>query len=186
MQTVARQISAVENGDTGIMIPGIAGDGSLFPVEKMQAHRDAVFHLAVSVFLFDGEELLIQRRALNKYHCGGMWANTCCTHPHWDETALDCANRRLGEELGITATITQGRVVDYQADVGNGLTEHERVTMFTGMVSKETLVIDCNPDEVAETRWITPAILRKEVQATPERFTPWLRIYLDRFPDLRV
>lgn len=173
-----------KDGDTGIMIPGIAGDGSLFPIEKMQAHRDAVHHLAVSVFLFDGDELLIQRRALHKYHCGGLWANTCCTHPHWNETALDCANRRLGEELGIVAPITEGRVVEYEADVGNGLTERERVTMFTGRVSKANLVIECNVDEVAETQWISLPMLRREVEAEPERFTPWLRIYLNRFPDL--
>ena len=173
-----------DDGDTGIMIPGIAEDGSLFPIEKMQAHRDAVHHLAVSVFLFDGDELLIQRRALHKYHCGGMWANTCCTHPHWNESAIDCANRRLGEELGISAPITQGRVVEYEADVGNGLTERERVTMFTGKVSKADLAISCNADEVAEIRWISPAALREEVDAGPERFTPWLRIYLERFPEL--
>lgn len=177
--------SAREDGDTGIMIPGIAEDGSLFPIEKMQAHREAVFHLAVSVFLFDGDELLIQRRALNKYHCGGLWANTCCTHPHWGENALDCANRRLGEELGVSAALTENRVVDYEADVGNGLTEHERVTMFTGTVSRTDLTITCAPDEVAETRWISPRALREEVGATPERFTPWLRIYLQRFPELK-
>ena len=185
MQSVARSMSAGEHVDTGIMIPGIAEDGSLFPIEKMQAHREAVHHLAVSVFLFDGDDLLLQQRASNKYHCGGMWANTCCTHPHWNESALDCANRRLGEELGISAPITEGRIVEYEADVGNGLTERERVTMFTGRVSKADLVIACNPDEVAETRWITAEALHEEIAATPERFTPWLRIYLSRFPDLR-
>ena len=168
--------------DTGITIPGIAEDGSLFPIEKMRAHREAVHHLAVSVFVFDGDDLLIQQRALSKYHCGGMWANTCCTHPHWDEDALDCANRRLGEELGISVPISAGRVVEYEADVGNGLTERERVTMFTGRVSKDDLVIAPNPEEVAQTRWISSQDLHAEIAAKPETFSPWLRIYLERFP----
>lgn len=178
MTAVARDRAA----DTEITIPGIAEDGSLFPIEKMRAHREAVHHLAVSVFIFDGDALLIQQRALSKYHCGGLWANTCCTHPHWDEDALDCANRRMGEELGISVPISAGRVVEYEADVGNGLTERERVTMFTGHASKADLRIEPNPEEVAQTRWVSSQDLHNEIAATPEMFTPWLRIYLERYP----
>ena len=77
------------------IIPAIAADGSLFPIGKLEAHRLGQKHLAVSVFVFAGEQLLIQRRADGKYHCGGQWANTCCTHPHWGESPADCARRRL-------------------------------------------------------------------------------------------
>lgn len=169
-----------------IIIPAVAGDGSLFPVEKMAAHVQGVLHLAVSVFVFDGDCLLIQQRARSKYHCGGQWANTCCSHPHWDETVEACAERRLQEELGFTLPLTRHRTVDYQADVGGGLREHERVTLFSAQVDRAALSIRPNPDEVDAVRWIRPDELHREAAATPDAFTPWFRIYLDRFPQLRA
>ncbi len=169
-----------------IMIPGIDANGALFPIEKMQAHTDAVFHLAVSVFVFDGAELLIQRRAHDKYHCGGQWANTCCSHPHWDEAVEDAAARRLQEELGFTLPLAEARVFEYSADVGNGLHEHEKVTMFIGQTRRGELTIRPNPDEVAETRWIAPEVLRAEIATRPADFTPWFRIYVEHFPDLKL
>lgn len=167
------------------MIPGIATDGSLYPIEKLKAHKNGSFHLAISAFVFDGDYLLIQRRADHKYHCGGLWANTCCTHPHWGEAIDACASRRLDEELGFVVPLEQQRVVEYSADVGGGLHEHERVTMFTGCADRHQLVIRPNPDEVAETRWILADELHHEVATHPERFTPWFRIYLERYPQLR-
>lgn len=169
------------------MIPAIAADGSLYPIEKLRAHREAVFHLAVSVFVFDLDgRLLIQRRAASKYHCAGQWANTCCTHPNWGEPAGTCALRRLEEELGFTAPLEERRTVEYGADVGGGLFEHEQVTMFTATLDPETIAIRPNPDEVAETRWATLDTLKAEIAARPGDFTPWFRIYLGRFPDLAV
>ncbi|MHB2167154.1 isopentenyl-diphosphate Delta-isomerase [Alsobacter sp. R-9] len=167
-----------------ILIPGIAGDGSLYPIEKLDAHRQAAFHLAISVFIFSGGELLIQRRALGKYHCGGQWANTCCTHPHWGEDVAAAARRRLREELGFSAPLRETRVVDYRADVGNDLVENERVHMFLGEVDREMLRPAPDPSEVAEVRWVDAATLRREIEATPLAFTPWFRIYVSRFPDL--
>ena len=108
-----------------IIIPAIAGDGSLYPVEKLKAHVDGLFHLAISIFVFDGDHLLIQKRASSKYHCGGLWANTCCSHPYWDEPIDRCARRRLREELGFNVPLSRRRVVEYSADVDNGLHEHE-------------------------------------------------------------
>lgn len=169
---------------TDIIIPGIAGDGSLFPIEKLQAHREAVFHLAISVFVFDGPHLLIQQRALSKYHCGGLWANTCCSHPNWNESVEACARRRLDDELGISVPLERRRTVEYSADVGGGLHEHERVSMFVASADRTTLALDANPDEVMATRWIAPADLRTEMRTHPERFTPWFRLYLRRYPDL--
>jgi len=166
------------------IIPAIAEDGSLYPVEKLKAHIDGLFHLAVSVFVFDGDHLLIQKRAASKYHCGGQWANTCCTHPHWDEPMDSCAERRLQEELGFAVPITRQSVVEYSADVGNGLHEHEKVTMYTGTADRKALSIAMNPDEVEDTRWITRDELHEEIAQHPERFTPWLRIYAERHPDL--
>ncbi|WP_149740436.1 isopentenyl-diphosphate delta-isomerase [Rhizobium sp. RU20A] len=169
-----------------VIIPAVAGDGALFPIEKMKAHVDGQLHLAVSVFVFDGEHLLLQRRAAAKYHCGGLWANTCCTHPNWRETLEAAAGRRLTEELGFTLPLARHATVDYAADVGNGLSEHERVTLFSATADRHRLAIAPHPDEVSETRWITRDDLAAEISAFPERFTPWLRIYLARFPGLHL
>lgn len=170
--------------DRPIVIPAVATDGSLYPIEKMQAHLTGQLHLAVSVFVFDGDLLLLQKRAMGKYHCGGLWANTCCSHPHWRETVEDCATRRLNEELGINLPLRRHLTVDYEADVGAGLREHERVTLFSASTDRTRLTPVPNPVEVEATRWISLGSLRREIVREPNSFTPWLRIYLDRFPDL--
>lgn len=167
-----------------IMIPGINADGSLYPVEKIEAHVKDLHHLAVSVFIFSGDELLIQQRAVSKYHCGGLWANTCCTHPHFGEDPAVAAERRLKEELGFTTPLQERRIVEYAADVGNGLWERERVHMFQTDIPKEQISIAPNPDEVADTRWITAQQLHLEIKQNPQIFTPWFQIYLERYPDL--
>lgn len=156
-------------------------DGVLTPVEKLEAHIRGLRHRAVSVFLRDPDgRLLIQRRALGKYHTPGLWANTCCTHPLWDEPALECANRRLREELGITGMAPVWRQqVEYRADVGGGLTEHEVVDIFL-VDAPEGVAVTPNPDEVMETDWLTLAELEQRIAARPDLFTPWLRIYLDQ------
>lgn len=166
-----------------ITIPAIAADGALYEVEKLAAHRAGLLHLAISVFVFDGDALLIQRRAMGKYHCGGLWANTCCSHPHWGETPAAAAARRLREELGFAAPLTPLGVSEYRADVGGGLIEHERVHLFRGAADAATLRLAPDPAEVAETRWVTAAALEAEVAANPAAFTPWFRIYLARWPD---
>jgi len=166
------------------IISAISEDGSLYPVEKFKAHADGLFHLAVSVFIFDGDHLLIQKRAGSKYHCGGMWANTCCSHPHWEEPVDTCAHRRLSEELGFSVPVSRRRVVEYSADVGNGLHEHEKVTMYTGTADRATLRIVPDPLEVEDTRWVTRDELHTEIAQHPERFTPWFRIYAERYPEL--
>ena len=153
-------------------------DGTLQPVEKLAVHRSGLRHKAVSVFVLCNDAVLIQRRALGKYHTPGLWANTCCTHPLWDETGADCARRRLRQELGITGlTLCPVGAVEYRAEVGNGLTEHELVEVFVAEASADLPLI-LNPDEVAETRWTVLAALLAEMQDHPTRFTPWLHIYL--------
>ncbi|MEY8830425.1 isopentenyl-diphosphate Delta-isomerase [Sedimentitalea sp. XS_ASV28] len=155
-------------------------DGTLTPVEKLTAHREGIRHKAVSVFVIRGQDILLQRRALGKYHTPGLWANTCCTHPHWGEAARDCAIRRLQQELGITGLDPQYRqTLEYRADVGGGLVEHEVVDVFLAH-APQALRLAPNPDEVMETRWLAYADLLQEVERHSERFTPWLRIYLDR------
>jgi isopentenyl-diphosphate delta-isomerase len=153
-------------------------NGTLTPVEKLEVHQRGLRHLAVSVFVMAGDKTLIQRRALGKYHTPGLWANTCCTHPRWGEAPADCAARRVREELGITGlTLRRAGEIEYRAEVGRGLTEHEVVEIFVAEAA-ETLPLTLNPEEVMETAWVTLADLKQQVEADPARFTPWLRIYL--------
>jgi isopentenyl-diphosphate delta-isomerase len=153
-------------------------DGRLTPVDKLAVHRRGLRHPAVSVFVMDGTRTLIQRRALGKYHTPGLWANACCTHPHWGETPDACAARRLGEELGISGLALVARApIEYRAEVGGGLIEHEEVNLFVAEAGPG-LVVSSNPAEVMEVRWIELADLKAEIAVAPERFTPWLRIYL--------
>lgn len=163
------------------LIPAIAADETRFPVGKLAAHRAGLLHDAVSVFVFDGDHTLLQRRAAGKYHCAGLWANACCTHPDWGEDAAASARRRLGEELGVDSELTEFAQTTYRADVGGGLIEHERVRLFRADVDRRTLAFDLNPLEVAEVRWVSREVLLRERAQTPERLAPWLRIYLDRW-----
>ncbi|MEP2921482.1 MAG: isopentenyl-diphosphate Delta-isomerase [Sulfitobacter sp.] len=164
---------------TKIMIPAWV-DGALVPVEKLDAHQRGLRHKAVSVFVMSGDALLIQRRALGKYHTPGLWANTCCTHPQWDEPDAACAQRRLNEELGIEGVDLQHRgQVEYRADVGGGLVEHEVVEVFV-VQATPALPLVPNPDEVMDTRWISLRDLSRNIASTPEIFTPWLRIYMEQ------
>ena len=151
-------------------------DGVLTPVDKLEVHQRGLRHPAVSVFITSDKGILLQQRALAKYHTPGLWANTCCTHPHWGEQSIDCAYRRLEQELGITGvTLDLREHVEYRADVGGGLTEHECVDVFVGQGDP---AITLNPDEVEATQWMTFDALDRAIAEAPDKFTPWLRIYL--------
>jgi isopentenyl-diphosphate delta-isomerase len=164
------------------MIPAWV-NGTLTPVEKLEVHRKGLRHKAVSVFVMRGTSVLIQQRAASKYHTPGLWANTCCTHPLWDEAPAACAVRRLREELGITGLHPVARDrVEYRADVGGGLIEHEVVDLFLAEVMGDLTVIP-NPAEVQAVRWVDLYDLTAEAGRWPDRFTPWLRIYLAEHSD---
>ncbi|SPH23532.1 Isopentenyl-diphosphate Delta-isomerase [Defluviimonas aquaemixtae] len=158
-------------------------DGRLRPYDKIAVHVEGLRHKAVSVFVLSGDHVLIQRRSLGKYHTPGLWANTCCTHPHWDEAPDACAVRRLREELGIESlNPIFADQIEYRADVGGGMIEHEVVDVFVAKASRD-LAWSPNPAEVMDVRWIGLAELLDEVKEHANRFTPWLRIYLDRHRD---
>ncbi|SMY07063.1 Isopentenyl-diphosphate Delta-isomerase [Flavimaricola marinus] len=164
------------------MIPAWV-DGALTPVEKLEVHQRGLRHKAVSVFVLSEGRVLIQRRALGKYHTPGLWANTCCTHPDWSEDPADCAVRRLDEELGIKGIYPTFRDrVEYRAEVGNGLIEHELVDIFVAMAPADLRVAP-NPDEVMATRWVDLYDLAAEVARRPSEFTPWMRIYMAEHKD---
>ena len=159
------------------MIPAWV-EGRLTPVEKLAVHRQGLRHKAVSVFVLDGDRVLIQQRAFGKYHTPGLWANTCCTHPVWGEADAACAARRLREELGVTGlTLQAAGTVEYRAEVGGGMVEHEVVALFRAAAGPD-LPWALNPAEVQAARWVDLGALQAEIAATPEVFTPWLRIYL--------
>lgn len=161
-----------------IMIPAWV-EGELRPVEKLEAHQRGLRHKAVSVFVLAGDRLLLQRRALGKYHTPGLWANTCCTHPEWGEADEVCAVRRLEEELGISGLAVSHRgQVHYRADVGGGLIEDEVVQIFRAKAGPD-LVISPRPEEVMDIRWVDLTQLKAEIAETPDIFTPWMRIYME-------
>ena len=156
-------------------------NGVLKPVEKLEVHQRGLRHKAVSVFVVNRGKVLIQRRAMGKYHTPGLWANTCCTHPDWGEAPIDCAVRRLDEELGITGLFPAHRdQIEYRADVGNGLIEHELVEVFVADATSE-LKVAPNPDEVMDTKWVNFYDLAADVSRHPNTYTPWLRIYLEDY-----
>lgn len=168
---------AAAPGPSAQLIPAWVG-GALTPVEKLEVHRRGLRHPAISVFVTREGRTLIQRRALGKYHTPGLWANAVCTHPHWGEAMADCAARRLREELGVEglALVPRDRI-EYRADVGGGLVEHEVVSLFVAE-AWPGLRVRPDPAEVMDLRWVSLDALRAEVAAAPEAFTPWLRIYL--------
>ena len=166
------------------MIPAIASNGTLFPIEKLAAHERGILHQAVSIFVFCGDDLLIQKRALMKYHCGGMWANTTCTHPHWGESLDHSAHRRLREEMGFDVVLTLGNVIDYEADVTNGLREHERVQVYKAHVNRVDIEVTLNLAEVCEFAWANVGHLKQNALTQPELYAPWFRIYLERWDEL--
>ena len=148
-------------------------DGRLSTMGKIEAHRRGLLHRAISVFVFnDRNKLLLQKRAENKYHSPKKWSNTCCTHPSQGETPLMAARRRLREELGIVATLTEVFTFSYHADVGNGLTENEFDHVFFGVSNQNPKP---NLAEVSDWNWVDIEDLKQELIRNPEEFSPWLR-----------
>lgn len=166
-----------------LLIPAIDANGQLYPVEKLEAHQRRLRHLAVSLFVFCEDQVLLQRRALGKYHSGGLWANTCCSHPHWDEPLAKCASRRLKEELGFSVDLSPAGEFEYSADVGNGLWEHEYVHLFRGNVADKRDVRP-NPAEVMDLAWVNATELRDWIERAPDQFAPWIKVYAIGRPDL--
>ena len=148
-------------------------------MEKMAAHEQGLLHRAFSVFLFNSKgETLLQQRARSKYHSGGLWTNTCCSHPREGETNLQAANRRLQEEMGIQASLEEQFWFIYRAELDQGLTEHELDHVFTGVFEG---VPKPNPDEVEGWKWISMEDLQADVAKNPGVYTEWFKIILDAY-----
>jgi isopentenyl-diphosphate delta-isomerase len=142
-------------------------------MSKMQAHRRGLLHRAVSVFVFNSKnELLLQKRAADKYHSPHKWSNTCCTHPRFGETPAIAAKRRLQEEMGLRCQLVEVFTFLYDADVGNGLIEKEFDHVFLGISNKKPRP---NPTEISDCKWISSKELEKELFRNPQVYSPWLR-----------
>lgn len=143
---------------------------------KLQAHQQGVLHRAFSVFIFREEQgekqLLLQKRDPQKYHCGGLWTNTCCSHPRVDEATQLAAERRLIEEMGLNAELSAKGHFVYRAELENGLIEHEYDHVFVGEY-QDNASLQINPEEVCEYRWQSIDSLQQQLREQPQLFTPW-------------
>lgn len=149
-------------------------DNPVGTLEKLEAHRQGLRHRAISVYLFNpAGELLLQRRAQAKYHCGGLWSNSCCGHPYPDETALDAAERRLGEEMGVHVHLHKLFEFSYCLELPGGLIENEYGHIFAAVDDQPP---HPDPEEADDFRYITLADLEMEMAAAQDRFTPWFRL----------
>ena len=151
-------------------------------MDKMQAHENGLLHRAFSVFLFNEKgEVLLQKRAAEKYHSPNQWTNAVCSHPREGETYLEGAQRRLKEELGIEAMELSPKFhFIYKADVGGNLWEHELDHVFTGNYDGN---FSLNDEEVSEIRYIAMEALDAEMESNPENFTEWFKIILGEYKD---
>jgi isopentenyl-diphosphate delta-isomerase len=145
---------------------------------KLEAHQKALLHRAISVIIFNSKgEMLIQQRALSKYHWAGIWSNTCCSHPRKDESFKAAAERRLFEELGIKAPLKEEFHFIYKAfDEPSGLTEWEYDTVFTGVFDGS---FEFNKEEVADIRWMNTADLLSDIERNPGQYSFWFKIILE-------
>ena len=153
-------------------------DSVVGSAEKLEAHRDGKLHRAFSIFVFDSERrMLLQRRAINKYHSGGLWSNTCCGHPRPGETTEAAAERRLAEEMNFDCHLHEVFRFTYRAELADGLVEHELDHVFVGEYDGVPVP---SPLEVEEWKWMSLDELRTEMTEKPENFTAWLKIAIGK------
>ena len=146
---------------------------------KMEAHEKAVLHRAFSVFIFnDNNELMLQQRALDKYHSPGLWTNTCCSHQRDGESNVEAGKRRLMEEMGFTAHLEESISFIYKAPFDNGLTEHEYDHVLLGKYNDEP---EINPKEVAAWKWMKIDDVKVDIALHPGAYTEWFKIIFQKF-----
>lgn len=154
------------------------GDRAVGVMDKLKAHQTGALHRAFSVFVFNNNgQLLLQQRAIEKYHSGGLWTNTCCSHPWPEEEVLDAAHRRLMEEMGMKCELKKQFDFLYRAQVDNDLIEHEFDHVFFGVTDDDPAP---NNDEVASWKWISLDEVETLIQTNPNMFTTWFQIVWPR------
>jgi isopentenyl-diphosphate delta-isomerase len=154
-------------------------DNEIGVMPKIEAHEKAVLHRAFSVFVMNDEnEVMLQQRALNKYHSPGLWTNTCCSHQRQGETNIEAGTRRLQEEMGFTVPLKETVSFIYKAPFDNGLTEHEFDHVMLGYTNEEPII---NPEEVASWKWMPIADVKEDMKIHPELYTAWFKIIFEKF-----
>jgi len=146
---------------------------------KMEAHEKALLHRAFSVFIFNEQnELMLQQRALDKYHSPGLWTNTCCSHQRDGESNIQAGKRRLQEEMGFVVDLKESISFIYKAPFDNGLTEHEFDHVLLGKFNDAPEV---NPEEVASWKWMSLNAIKEDMTVHPELYTAWFKIIFSKF-----
>lgn len=150
-------------------------------MEKMEAHKKAILHMAFSVFIFNTKgEMLLQQRAFTKYHSGGLWTNTCCSHPRPGEEILPAAQRRLHEEMGFETPLTKIFTFTYKTCFDNGLTEHEFDHVFAGNYSGK---VQPGINEVNDYCYKDMFDIQASLQTHPHKYTHWFHIAFPKVLD---
>lgn len=146
---------------------------------KMEAHEKALLHRAFSVFVFNKEnELMVQQRALEKYHSPGLWTNTCCSHQREGESNIEAGKRRLQEEMGFTTDLKDTISFIYKAPFDNGLTEHEFDHILVGNFNGEP---NLNPEEAHDYKWMSLETLKEDMIENPTIYTEWFKIIFEKY-----
>jgi len=146
--------------------------------EKLRTHKEGKLHRAFSIFVFNSNgELLLQRRAKSKYHSGGLWTNTCCSHPRVGEALREAVHRRLKEEMGFDCELKEAFTFAYKVKFDNGLFENEYDHVFIGKFDGKPKP---NPEEIDEWKWIDLEELKNDIKGNPSNYTYWLRASIDK------
>jgi len=149
-------------------------DNETGTVEKMEAHVKGLRHRAFSIFIFNSKgEMLLQQRAMNKYHSAGLWSNTCCSHPYPGEETTHAALRRLYEEMGFRTSLTKIFDFSYTAHFENSLIENEFDHVFAGEYEGE---IRINPAEARDYLFKSMEEIKGELKKSPGEYTEWFKI----------
>jgi len=145
---------------------------------KIRAHKDGKLHRAFSIFILNlNGQLLLQKRAKSKYHSGGLWANTCCSHPRAGESILKTAHRRLKEEMGFDCDLKEIFSFIYEVKFDNGLFENEYDHVFIGNFNGTP---NPNPEEVEEWKWVDLEELKNDIIENPDDYSYWLKASIDK------
>lgn len=156
-------------------------DKELGVAEKIYAHQKGLLHRAFSIFIFNSKnELLLQQRAFGKYHSGGLWSNTCCSHPKPGEKIIVAAHRRLKEEMGFDCKIEEQFSFLYEAKL-DMLSEHEFDHVLIGFHDNDPKI---NPAEVSDFKWMTIIELQKDIRKNSDKYTYWFKIAFPKAADL--
>ncbi len=154
-------------------------DNQVGLMPKLEAHQKGLLHRAFSVFIFNSDyKLLLQKRASSKYHSGGLWTNTCCSHPRDGEDVIDAANRRLNEEMGIKTSLRKVFDFIYTAELDNNLIENEFDHVFYGVYDIDPII---NKEEAEDFKWVDMKTLKNDIENNKDQYTVWFKIAFDYF-----